>query len=273
MNNMSYSILMTVYDKESPRHLEQAILSMLDQTVPSDDFVLVCDGLLNQQLNQVIDKYYERLNVVRSEIKLGLSNALNLGLKECKHELVARMDSDDISLPDRCERELREFENHPELTIVSGTIQEFVGEPTGEGLKKKRVLPQNQEDIIRFSQKRNPFNHPAVMFKKSAVLAIGGYHDDYHRFEDYELWIRMFQNGAVGYNIPDVVLYMRVSYDFYLRRGGSVFAKDILRFHRYLSHIGWSKRSNLLTCAVPHALVCLIPNFARKRVYKLLRKK
>lgn len=270
---MKYSVLMTVYDRESPKHLEAAILSMLNQTVPPDDFVLVCDGLLNKQLNQVIKKYADRLNVIRSEIKLGLSNALNLGLRKCKNELVARMDSDDISLPDRCERELKKFEEIPELTIVSGTIQEFFGEPSGEGLQKKRVLPEKHEDIVRFSQKRNPFNHPAVMFKKSEVLSIGGYHDDYHRFEDYELWIRMMQNGAIGYNIQEIILYMRISYDFYLRRGGSMFARDTLRFHRYLTHIGWSKRRTFFTCAIPHAVVCVMPNFVRKRVYKLLRKK
>lgn len=269
---MDYSVLMTVYDKELPENLEQAILSMLNQTIPTDDFVLVCDGLLNQKLNQVIDIYVDRLNVIRSEVKLGLSNALNLGLNNCKHELVARMDSDDISIPGRCERQLRIFTENPDISIVSGTIQEFIGEPEGEGLQKKRILPETQDEIVRFSQTRNPFNHPAVMFKKSAVLEVGGYHDDYHRFEDYELWIRMFQNGFVGYNIQDVILYMRISYSFYLRRGGSLFAKDILRFHRYLTHIGWSRRISLITCAVPHAAVCIIPNFARKRVYKLLRK-
>ena len=269
---MDYSVLMTVYDKELPNHLEQSILSMLNQTVPTDDFVLVCDGLLTQKLNQVIEKYADRLNVVRSDIKLGLSNALNLGLSKCRHELVARMDSDDISLPDRCEKQLRVFEQNPDFSIVSGTVQEFEGKPEGEGLQKKRVLPEKHDEIVRFSQKRNPFNHPAVMFKKNAVLEIGGYHDDYYRFEDYDLWIRMFQSGAVGYNIQDVILYMRISYNFYLRRGGSVFAKDTLRFHRYLTHIGWSRRRSMITCAIPHAAVCVMPTFVRKRVYKLLRK-
>lgn len=263
---------MTVYDKEKPECFKKAIESMMSQTVPSDDFVLVCDGMLNNQLNQVIDSYSDRLHVIRSDIKVGLSNVLNIGLNACKYELVARMDSDDISLPDRCEKQLRVFEQHSDLTIVSGTIQEFTGEPKGDGLLKMRVLPETNEELVRFSQKRNPFNHPAVMFKKSAVLEIGGYHDDYHRFEDYDLWIRLMHNGAKGYNIQNVILYMRVSYDFYMRRGGAKFAKDTLRFHRYMTHMGWSKKSNLLTCALPHAMVCLMPNFARKKVYKLLRK-
>lgn len=263
---------MTVYDREKPDSLEKAILSMLNQTVPSDDFVLVCDGILNQPLNQVIEKYAEQLHVIHSDIKVGLSNALNIGLKECKNELVARMDSDDISLPDRCERELKLFAENPQLTIVSGSVQEFTGEPIGEGLKKKRVLPEKHEDIIRFSRKRNPFNHPAVMFKKSAVLSIGGYHNDYPYFEDYDLWVRMFQNGAIGQNIPDIILYMRVSYHFYMRRGGSRIAKDMLCFHRYLAHNGWSRRKDFITGALPHALVCLMPNFMRKRVYSFLRK-
>lgn len=269
---MDYSVLMTVYDKELAENLEAAILSMLHQTVPSDDFILVCDGLLNQKLNEVVEKYSDVIRVFRSDIKLGLSNALNIGLKECKHEYVARMDSDDISLPDRCEKELQVFERNPELTIVSGTVQEFIGEPQGDGLKKKRVLPQYHENIIEFSHKRNPFNHPAVMYKKSAVMEIGGYHEDYPRFEDYDLWIRMFRHGAIGYNIPETILYMRISYSFYMRRGGADFAKNTLRFHRYLTHIGWSKKTYLFTAGLPHAIVCLLPNSVRKAVYKKLRK-
>lgn len=269
---MKYSILMTVYGKEKPEFFSRAISSMLDQTVPSDDFVLVCDGQLTKELDEVIDRFSEKLNVVRTGKKVGLSEALNIGLKHCRNDLVARMDSDDISVPDRCERELALMERSGDLHIVSGTVQEFIGEPMGDGLLKKRVLPEKHSELEIFSRRRNPFNHPAVMFKKSAVIDSGGYQDDYHRFEDYDLWIRMFRKGYHGCNIQDTILYMRVSGDFYKRRGGSKFAKDTLRFHRNLIKSGWSKGSNYFTSAIPHAVVCVMPNFMRKGVYKVLRK-
>ncbi len=269
---MSYSVLMTVYKKEDPLFFDQAIQSILKQTVVSDDFVLVCDGELTNALNNVIKKHIDKLRVFRTKKKVGLCEALNTGLKECRHELVARMDSDDISIPDRCERELKVFEENPDLSVISGTVQEFFGEPKGDGLLKKRVLPETQKELVAFSRRRNPFNHPAVMFKKSDVIASGGYKDDYFRFEDYDLWIRMFQNGYKGYNIQDVILYMRVSSDFYKRRGGKKFAKDTLRFHRNLINTGWSTNRNYITSAVPHAMVCLMPNSMRKAVYKILRK-
>ena len=269
---MNYSILMAVYEKEKPEFFEKSILSMLNQTVPSDDFVIVCDGPLNRCLDGVINKYQGKLNVIRNDKKIGLSKSLNIGLAACKNEFVARMDSDDISASTRCEQELKLMETDSSIKIVSGTIQEFIGEPKGDGLLKKRVLPECHEDLVKFSRKRNPFNHPAVMFRKSAVLAAGGYNDDYHRFEDYDLWIRMLRQGAIGYNIQDTIVYMRVSEDFYLRRGGRKFARDTLRFHKNMIKTGWSKGINYLTFAVPHAAVCIMPNSMRKLVYKCLRK-
>lgn len=270
---MSYSILMTVYDKESPRHLEQAILSMLNQTVPCDDFVIVCDGPLNEGLDHVLEAYADKLRVIRLEKNVGTSKAANIGLKECKHELVARMDSDDISLPDRCEKELKIFEEHPEYAIVGGVIQEFIGDPDEEGLLKKRVLPEYHEEIVRFSKRRSPFNQPAVMMKKSYALDVGGYPSEYiSRFEDYDLWVRMLQNGAIGYNIQEVLVYMRTSEDFYVRRGGLQNAKYTLHIHKKMIRSGWCGKSSFITCAVPHAMVCLMPNFTRKVLYKMLRK-
>ena len=135
----------------------------------------------------------------------------------------------------------------------------------------KRTLPERQEDILTFSKKRNPFSHPAVMFKKSAVIEAGNYDETYHLFEDYYLWIRMFQSGCVGYNLQDTILKMRTPLDIYKRRGGWKYAKDLLRFHRWISESGWSSWKDFLTGAVPHAVVCVLPNGVRGMIYKRLR--
>lgn len=272
MSHFKYSVLMSVYCKEKAEFLQASMDSICAQTIPASDFVLVCDGLLNEELDTVIEKFKDRLGdilqVVSLEENIGLGNALNVGLRYCKNEIVMRMDSDDISFADRCERQLKVFQNRPEISICSSTVLEFrnsTNEITGE-----RRLPEQHKDICVFSHKRNPFNHPSVMFRKPAVEAAGGYKETYHLFEDYYLWIRMLMNGCIGYNIPSPLLYMRVPLDMYMRRGGNIYAKDMLRFHKWMKESGWSKSSEYITGALPHAIICVLPNWMRKIVYEVL---
>lgn len=272
--NQKYSVLMSVYAKEKAEYLQESMESMFSQTIKSDDFILVCDGPLGEELNKVIEemetKYAEILHVIRLEKNMGLGNALNYGLKYCKYDLVARMDSDDISISNRCEKELEVFCNHSGISIVSGTILEF--EKTTQKVIGKRSLPKLHKEICKFSRKRNPFNHPVVMFRKSAVQDVGGYSEEYPLFEDYYLWIRMLRNGNIGYNLQEPILYMRISTEMYLRRGGKKYASDMLKFHKWMKKVKWSDKKDYLTGAVPHALVCLIPNGIRKIVYNQLHK-
>ncbi len=269
---MQYSVLMSVYAKEKPEYLRESMMSIFNQTIATDDFVLVCDGPLTVELDAVIAEMQQTfgsiLHVYRLERNSGLGVALNEGLKKCRNELVARMDSDDISRPERCEKQLTFFENHSEISLSSGTIQEFIQDsnhPTG-----KRKLPLMDADIRKFSKKRNPMNHPCVMFKKSAVIASGGYKETYHLFEDYYLWVRMLMKGYHAGNIEDVLLDMRAPEDIYLRRGGKQYADDMLRFHKWMRNSGWSSMGNYLTGAVPHAVICMLPNSVRRLVYREL---
>lgn len=268
----NYSVLMSVYNKEKPEFLRLAMESMWKQTIVTDDFVLVCDGPLDEELDAVIDetqnKHHEALHVVRLKTNKGLGNALNYGLKHCKNELIARMDSDDIAFTNRCERQLEVFKSHPEVSLCSGTVIEFID--SIENVVGKRELPVTHEEIAVFSRKRNPCNHPAVMFKKSAVEAAGGYIEEFHLFEDYYLWVRMLMDGAIVQNLQDPVLYMRTSADLYMRRGGRAYAKDMLSFHRWMKAKGWIGVGTYLTGAVPHAIVCVLPNSIRGLIYKAL---
>lgn len=269
MSRENYSVLMSVYIKEQPNNLRQAMESMRQQTVPTDDFVLVCDGPLTDVLDAVIEEEQEKLGsvlrVLRLEKNEGLGNALNEGLKLCKNELVARMDSDDISRPERCEKQMGLFERYPEISFSSGTVSEFIDDPacpTG-----KREVPITDEEIRVFSRKRNPMNHPCVMFKKKAVESAGGYKETYHLFEDYYLWVRMLMKGFRARNCKDILLDMRSPADMYLRRGGKKYADDMLRFHKEMLRSGWSSKADFLTGAVPHAVVCVLPDGIRKLVY------
>lgn len=273
MSNVKFSVLMSVYIKEKPEYLKEALDSILrTQSVLTDDLVLVCDGPITTDLENVIqeylDDYSDIFHVYRLEENQGLGNALNYGLKYCKNELVARMDTDDISLPNRFETQLQKFEENPTLTLLSSTIEEFEKDPliiTG-----MRRIPSGYNDIISFSKKRNPFNHPAVMFKKSAVLAVGGYTERFHLFEDYELWIRLLQNNYLASNIEEALVKMRTPTDLYLRRGGSSYAKDLLRFNYWMKKIGWISTVDYIVGSIPHAIVCILPNFLRSWVYQKL---
>lgn len=192
----NYSVLMSVYYKENSEYLKQAIESIQAQTFPTDDFVLVCDGPLNQELDSVIKKKQQEmkniLNVVRLKKNAGLGNALNKGIQQCKNELVARMDSDDISYPDRCEKQLMVFNTYPEISVCSGIVEEFATNP--KVVESRRVPPETQEEIREFAKVRNPFNHPCVMYKKPDVEAVGSY-KDFYLLEDYYLWVRMIMAG------------------------------------------------------------------------------
>ena len=271
MDSNNYSVLMSVYVKEKPEYLQAAMDSIWQQTVKTDDFVLVCDGPLNEELDAVItkaEKDHPELHVVRLANNSGLGNALNEGMKHCKNELIARMDSDDIAYSDRCERQLSVFRDHPEISLCSGTVTEFID--TTDNVVGKRALPVTHEEIVAFSQKRNPCNHPSVMFKKSAVDAAGGYIEKYHLFEDYYLWVRMLMNGSKAQNIKEPILYMRTPADLYMRRGGKAYAKDMLAFHKWLKDQGWIDVGTYLTGAVPHAVICILPNSLRGLIYKVL---
>lgn len=267
---LKYSVLMSVYRMDQPHYFKQAVNSMLQQTILPDEIILVCDGPLTAELEAAIQEYKSEITVIRLNDNKGLGVALNIGIQHCRNELVARMDCDDISLPDRCEKELKAFEKNDQLAIISGTIEEFYR--TDDQFRKKRTLPLEHDKIVQFSKKRCPFNHPAVMYKKSAVIAAGGYREDYHRFEDYDLWVRMLKNHAVSQNLSDVLLSMRVSDALYMRRGGREYTKALLRFHNHLRKSGWISTYIFVTCAIPHAMVCILPNSVRKMIYKLLRK-
>lgn len=271
MNNSNYSVLMSVYHKDNPDYIKESIDSILNQTIKTDDFVIVIDGPVSEAITSVLNNYKtsfpEVINIVPLSKNSGLGNALNEGLKHCKNDIVVRQDSDDISLTNRVELELNLLSS-AKAQIVSGTVLEFT--ENTDVVNGKRELPITNDEIIAFSRKRTPFNHPAVMFSKEAVLKAGGYNEEYHLFEDYYLWIRMLKSGAVGANIKEGIVYMRVDKNTMVRRGGRKYASDMLKFHKWLKDTNWSTSKDYITGAIPHAIVCVLPAFLRKLVYKVL---
>lgn len=273
MKQTDYSVLMSVYKKERALFLRESIESMLSQTVVPKDFVLVCDGPLTEELYGIVDfyeqKYPQLFQVVRLSENVGLGRALNEGMQRCRCEIVARMDSDDISLPDRMERQLAAL-HEQQADIVSGTLMEF-NEQHPEGFRK-RVLPRHPDEIRKFARRRNPFNHPCTVYKKTAVIKSGGY-QHFAGFEDYYLWVRMMMAGMQGYNVQETVLMMRVT-GMHQRRGGCHYAKSIIKFRLYLLKSGFCSFGDFLYTVVGHVSVSLLPNRFRELFYnKMLRRK
>ena len=263
----TYSVLMAVYGKEKPEFFRQSIESMLAQTLPFSDFVLVCDGALTHELNEVIswaqEEMGEKLQIIRLKENKGLGKALRTGVPRCRCSVIARMDSDDISRPDRCERQFRIIERDG-YDLVSGTLQEFVREP-GD-MDRLRVLPRTSEEILQYAKKRNPFNHPCVMFRKESVLRVGSY-QDFPGFEDYYLWIRMLRKGCNGYNVQEVILDMRTGNGMYDRRGGRDYLYWVLRFQRYLYCKNFITKKEYIQNCLVRTTVGAIPGGAREKFY------
>lgn len=264
----NYSVLMSVYYKERPEYLRQAMKSIFDQTVLTDDFVLICDGPLTEELDKVIDEYKhiheDILNVYRIENNVGLGNALNLGISKCKNQLVARMDSDDISRKERCEKQLKIFEKDDSIDIVSGTIEEFVGDI--KNVKSCRNLPEKNQDIIKFAKSRSPFNHACIMYKKNKVIGAGSYKDFYF-LEDYYLWIRMLNSGCQGYNIQEPLLWVRAGNDMYKRRSGIKYVKSQKNLLTYMKKIEFINKFEFIIGLFIRTCVSLSPNLLRKYLY------
>lgn len=241
--NNSYSVLMTVYAKENPEHFEQAIRSMLFQTVKPNDFVIVCDGPLTEALDAIISHYVqlepELFQIIRCQCNGGSGTASRIGLAQCRNELVARMDSDDISVENRMEILLEAMEAEPELAAVGGQMAEFIQGP--ESVVGYRILPTEPEKLWDYARTRSPMNNITVMLRKSAALDVGSYSDLRTR-EDYELWIRMLAKGYRLRNLDRVLAYARVGKDMYNRRRGLEYSKNAVYTEKLLLECGFISR-------------------------------
>ena len=269
-NNQKYSVLMSLYKKELPEYFSVAFDSMIGQTVPPEQIVIVEDGPLPVELLSLVDgysaSYSDVVTVVVNEKNMGLGLALNRGLEFCRNELVARMDTDDISLPSRCERQLAEFEKHPELSIVGSNVDEFVGLP--ENVVSTRRVPPDYSDIYEFAKRRSAFNHPAVMYRRSAVLSVGGY-SNLRRNQDVDLFGRMLFSGLKAENIDESLLLFRAGDSLAKRRRSWMNTKSYIGVIKKFWKMGYSSFGDLVLVVIAQTTLFLIPSCLQSAIYKL----
>lgn len=269
-----YSVLLSLYMEEKPCYLKQSINSMINQTIKPDEIVIVKDGPLTTELEIVLDRYINKypnlFKIVISKENVGLGKALNLGLDSCKNELVARMDTDDISKPERCEKQLELFNSNTNLSLVGTNVDEFFDNP--ERVISTRKVPSKQSDIYNFSKRRSAFNHPTVMYKKSIVLQFNGY-SDLRRNQDVDLFGRMLYGGCVAQNIDESLLLFRSNDSLTKRRKSWKNSKSYINVIKKFWKIGYASFWDYCVVAIGQLAIALLPIKVQKIIYKnFLRK-
>lgn len=266
-----FSVLMSLYEKESHIFFEQCLESLERQTLFPAEIVIVEDGPITSDLQKVLDFWRVRLPIVSLRLpkNVGLGRALNQGLNVCKYDIVARMDTDDICHPLRFEKQISTLKVI-DVDICGSWVSEF--ETSCEIVTAFRRPPENHSEIVASSRLRNPLNHPSVMYRKSAVLNVGGY-DDVLFFEDYHLWLKLIDRGYKFYNIQEPLVAMRAGIGQLSRRGGLNYARLEVDFLLRSSREGIMGKRHALRNTLIRFPLRVLPTKALGKIYKIIRQK
>jgi glycosyltransferase involved in cell wall biosynthesis len=273
MNMHDFSVLIAVCAGDKEEYFEAALKSVYDQSTVANQVVLVADGPLSVRHNEIIhhyEKLHDGFKCVRLTKNRGLAVALNAGLAKCDWELVARMDSDDVCENDRFSRQLYFMNSNPNISVSSGKVTEYSSD-LRKFIAEKR-LPKGHREVLAFSKYRNPINHMACIFRKSAVLAVGGYPEQFYKAQDFALWAVMLKAGYKFANIDDNLVNVRAGEGFFKRRGLQYFYGEVivLRFLKKIRHINTIE---LLINLLIRLGARLSPVIIKQIIYKMLRHK
>lgn len=268
----NFSVLMSLYFKENSEHLNMCLLSLHQQTLKASEIVIILDGEIGQDLHSVLDSWKNDLplKIYPLDINIGLGRALNYGLQQCSYDIVARMDTDDICRPNRFEVQVPLLKKDDELILIGSAIREFDGSVAN--IKGVRFSKSSSKEIKDYARIRNPFNHMSVVFRKSAILSLGGYlHHLY--MEDYNLWLRLLASGAKCINIPDVLIDVRAGDAMLSRRSGVQYIKSEWQLLRLKIKLKIDSTTNGYLIFILRAAPRLFPQNMLALVYKNLRGK
>lgn len=262
------SVLISVYKLEKPLHLRNALLSIKNQTIEAAEVVLVIDGEIGSNLHSVVNEFKGTLplKVIQLEKNMGLANALNQGLLHCSYELIARMDSDDECYVNRLEAQFNFMESNPSIAVLSSWIDEYDSDMLCK-IKTRRV-PENHTQIFKFGKKRNPINHPATIFRKSAILDVGGY-PNFSKAQDYALWSLLLIRGYKFSNLQFSTLKMRAGNNLLQRRGMHYLVNEY-KVLSYQRKIGFLSTIEFIENLFIRTFFRLAPNKLKKYLYKII---
>ncbi|MEJ5266113.1 MAG: glycosyltransferase [Bacteroidales bacterium] len=261
--------LLPLYLKDNPQYLYFAINSIIGEYC---HVVVLCDGPITKQHEHVLEQLSGEISILKFPNNRGLAAVLNDGIRyafEQGYEFIARMDADDISLPDRFEKQINFLRQHPDVDVVGGAIEEIDenGHPRGKIIR----YPLTHEECYRFFAKRDPLAHPAVLFRRRFFEKAGLYNEAYRKNQDTQLWYAGFKNGCIFANIPDVVLQFRITEDlFKSRRSGWNRAKKMLadrwKINRELNY-----GASAYLFAIAMFVLTIMPSWIRKWAYQVFR--
>ena len=267
-HSVPLSVLMSVYIRESPKSLSECFDSLLCQTVQAEEWVLVEDGPLTDELHEVVSLYSSKypglIKLVPLEKNVGLGEAFRIGVSECSNDLIARMDTDDISVPNRFEIQWRMFKDNPELDICGSHVREFEGNI--DNVVCARKVPITDAEIKRYQKRRDAFNHPTVMYKKEAVLRAGNYRNA-PLMEDSVLWASMIASGVTCANYDGYLVYMRVDEGMYERRGGLEYFKRYRDARKSIYDAGYISFSDYWITIFAQFAIALAPKGVRRKMF------
>ncbi|ELQ6127162.1 glycosyltransferase [Cronobacter dublinensis] len=265
-----FSVLMSVYSKENPEFLNESLSSVYSSSLQPAEVVLVEDGPLTESLDKIVNYYKAKHGLVTVKLaqNSGLGVALNKGIEVCTHEIIARMDTDDICDHKRFEKQWSFMLSHPDTALLGGAIAEYNNDYSMQtGLRK---VPTNNVDIVKMAVSRNPFNHMTVMFKKSAVKACGGY--QHHLYmEDYNLWLRFIAGGYEVANLPDVLVMVRAGNEMISRRRGGAYIKSEYNLMKLKNKLGIGSKIITFSIFCLRALSRYMPTSILQGIYYAFR--
>ena len=264
---MEFSVLITVYEKEKPYNLRKSLLSSYRQTIKPTEIVLVCDGILTQDLyNEIEDikNLIPILKVYQLSTNVGSGPASCFGVEKCNTDIIARMDSDDYSEKTRFEKQINAFKENPNLIMVGTNILEKNTEFTA-----LKTVPEKTEEIREYSKFRNPFNNPSSMMKKEYILKVGNYRK-FRYLEDYDLTMRLIHDNPTKdfLNIQEPLVIMQTNNSSYLRRGGLLYVKTEFFLQADFYRRGYISKVELCRNIFIRNIVRVMPNSMRKLIYK-----
>ena len=273
---LKFSVIVSIYKNNNPEQVRVALDSLPQQTLLPYEIVIVADGPISSELEQVVEDFEVnveshnlpiKVNYQKYEQNEGLGEAMRKAALVAKGDYVARMDADDICLPDRFEKQMKCFEEDAQLSIVGGQISEFDGDV--HHITGRRVVPREHEEIAKFMRSRNAMNHMTVIIKKKDLLEAGNY-QPFYLLEDYYLWVRMLQHGCKFKNIDDDVVLVSAGREQMDRRGGYEYFRRQCQVFKYMLDTGfipyWRYILNLFERGVVHVLM---PIPVRSLFYRL----
>lgn len=277
---MKLTVVVPIYKNNDARQLRVSLDSLQRQTLLPNEILVVADGPVSTELEREVERLKVKVqssklpievNYQKFEQNEGLGEAMRKAVLVANGDYIARMDADDICLPNRFEKQMNCFEKDANLSVVGGQIAEFDGDV--ENISGRRVVPLEHEEIVSYMKSRNGMNHVTTILKKKDLIDSGNY-QSFFLLEDYYLWVRMIQCGCRFKNINEDVVLVRAGKEQMDRRGGLEYFKRQCEVFKYMLKTDFISLPRFLASIIERGIVhVLLPVPMRSHFYSVFLRK